>query len=137
MDILDLVEATSIFDSDHTLKQYEFARRKVLRAMSGIAKVKSFPVTILAKDALMALVNGVEDSEMAEFVMRMGRCHEFQLLAMPSDKKFNLGTSFVDMDEKVSHIFGIRKTVRGPIQRKLTVTDVVAEIAEDANSSTA
>ena len=75
------------YNEDLLENQYQFANRKVIFAMAGIQDCVQFPVHILAKTPLMAIVKGVDDLDLAELVMRMARCRVFSVIAFPSTVK--------------------------------------------------
>ena len=100
-----------MYDDDHLELQYQFASRKLMRAMAGIQEHTEFPVHILAKSPLMNLVKGVDDSEMADLVMKMARCRVFSVIAFPSkikDDIFHVVTRF-DGDNNLQQCYGIKK----------------------------
>ena len=100
------------FEEDHLENQYQFANRKVIRAMAGIQDCVQFPVHILAKTPLMAIVKGVDDMDLAKLVMKMARCRVFSVIAFPStvkDDVFYIVTRF-DGDKTSQQCFGMKKT---------------------------
>jgi len=98
-------------DDDHLELLYQFASRKLMRAMAGIQKHVEFPVHILAKSPLMNLVKGVDDTDMADLVMKLARCRVFSVIAFPSkikDDIFHVVMRF-DGDNNLQQCYGIKK----------------------------
>ena len=107
--ILHEVRETHCFDPNIPDKQYDFASKDVLKAMAGIAQHNTFPINILSKESVRALVKGVDTAEMAEFVLNMANCTCFSVIAFPKPltNTFELQTRF-NMNTKSSKAYGTR-----------------------------
>ena len=109
MSILKDVLNTPSYRRKFIENQLAFASKDVLKAMSGIAQLESFPIHILSQESVQALVKGVDTAEMAEFVLQMANCTYFSIIAYPktSTNTFELQTRF-QMNNKTRKAYGGR-----------------------------
>lgn len=105
-----LNDDNSPYEKGHVRSQYNFAKQDVLRAMGGIAEFHTFPVHILSKMSLCSMIKGIDNDEMADFVLRMSRSRLFSIIALPriKEKVFDMATRF-DMDNEVKKVYGGKK----------------------------
>lgn len=112
MDLLRMVleDPKSPFEKNYVRAQYNFASLDVLKAIAGIAEFTTFPVHILSKMTLVSMIKGIDNDEMADFVLRMSRSRLFTLMALPKfkTKRFDMATRF-DMDNEQRIIYGVKR----------------------------
>ena len=88
--------------------QYKWANEIVPKVMAGINKMNHFSVAILNIKHLKLAVEGVDDDETADFVMRIANCSRFEILAVPYGfNDFEVWTRF-DGDGKNKRAFGVK-----------------------------
>ena len=123
MDIAREVIDTGSYSTETLQHQFTFARKYVLKAMAGIAEVKTFPIHILSPTALRALVKGVDTSEMAELVHKMANSTYFSIIAHPYTENNNLHiqTRF-NMNDKNKKTYGLRPYKMANPEKAIAVT---------------
>ena len=111
IDILNLAEHSNRFNQMHIETQRNWIQVHVLRAMVGIAALKSFPVHILSKKSIHALIKGVDSEEMADLIQNIANCTTFSMIAFPRkrNRRFDVVTRF-DNDSSTSKVYGTKNT---------------------------
>lgn len=123
MDIIREVMDTATYSHENLQHQFTFARKYVLKAMAGIAEVKTFPIHILNATALRALVKGIDTAEMAELVQKMANATYFSIIAHPYTElnELHIETRF-NMNDKNKKAFGVRPYKMANPEKAIAVT---------------
>jgi hypothetical protein len=108
-----VLEAISLLDQAHKYSwtalrgQYHWANESLDAIMEGIQMQDVVPVTILNEIAMMQMVNGVDDEEKADFVIRMGNCETFTIAIVKDTKRNNVSiVTFFDKDPDTQIAYG-------------------------------
>ena len=115
IDILEMANGNSLFNHQRINHQLKFARKDVLKAMAGIGELTTFPIHILNKRSIQALVKGVDTEEMAQFILSMANCTYFSIIAFPKSRRnhFDMVTRF-DMNDHSMKVYGTTPSTKMP-----------------------
>ena len=82
MNLAKRVMASNLYRKQPLWNQFNWANDKILRVIRGIDELKSFPVELLNRRAMLALIGGVDDEE----TIRMVNCRSFSCISKPTAK---------------------------------------------------
>ena len=124
IDLLKEAEECNLYEMEHLGNQIAFAKQTVPKAMAGIHELTDFPVHILCKSSLMAVVKGCDSEDMADLILKMCCVRTFEIIAHPSSKykyHFNLITRFGN-DKNNQRMYG-KLPFKFPTKKKRSIEE--------------